>query len=950
MKYCFKFLFALAVVVTFGFYAFPIAAQQGSGSSSLSNLLEALKALDEDGGLGDSPSRPSSGLLNQAREAAAEDSADRRDERLKAGLVPTLSGDQLLLIDAFCRAQLKKEDERFVTTMPEFTPLERIYCRRASVSVFLAGYDAFGAITKEPVLSVGAAGDDYELGIGDELIVTVIGNDGFSRRVTVDREGLIILPNLDPIGAVGLTMGELRREMDVRVAQAFIGSEAYISLGSVRSISVFVAGEVDSPGLKQLTGLSSVLDAINFAGGIKKTGSLRRITIQHGSEVRWLDLYDVLFGLDTIPDIRIRHGDILRVPALGETIAVVGDIKRPGIYELPEGSTKAGADEIIRLAGGLIRPRGNVFSVRRPLDSGRDLVTDYSRLGFVVGAGDIVAVRQSEGQDVGTVDLVGEVTVPGTRSLDSASTVAGLLGGGGALSNKAYRKLAVLQTVDPATGARRFFPIDLQRVADGIEDFALRDQDRLIVLGLDDVRYLTAPEVQSVIHGDDEEARGLERTSSKGSAATQQAAATPTLNSLQGIVTRLSPDGQQSASGDASRVASATSLRTDTNGPRCGSLVDLRRLLQGSGNRFLGVSTFESQGGQRPSPCREIFEETEGLLPFVLEHSVLVQGQVRQPGLYPVSGPVPLSQMVSLAGGASRTADRSSVELYSGQDANGQGGLQTVRLPEGAEGSSRLVASGDIVRVNRVFSELAGGVVTLVGEFARPGTYEIQRGERLSDVITRAGGLTSQAYPYGAIFTRERIRRAEQLALRRLARELNAAVAVAAANRGIDASAIQAFASLTREVAEAPATGRMVMEADPTVLQVRAELDVVMEDGDRIIIPRRPASVLVTGDVLNPGALQFVPGMAPDKYIRQSGGFQESADANRIFIVFPNGVASPVSVSAFNYTPVSVPPGSSIIVPKDATPFSFLTISKELASVLSQLAITAASLAVISNQ
>ena len=924
MKPYLKLLFALAVLATFGSYTFSVAAQQQSSDSTLSDLIEVLKERGNVAGtLGSSGI---GGLLDQARSRAAGAADNRKNARMQNGLSPKLSSKELLIIDAFCRGKLQKQDERFVATIPDFSSLERVYCRRASVSVFLAGYEAFGAITGEPVLSVGAVNDNYKVGIGDELIVTVIGSSGFSRSVIVDRQGLIILPNLTPIGAVGLTLADLRSEINIRVGQAFIGSKGYVSLGSVRSISVFVAGEVVAPGLKQLTGLSSVLDAITFAGGIKKTGSLRRISIQNGSEIRWIDLYDVLFGLGELPDIAIRNGDILRVSALGETVAIVGDVKRPGVYELPEGSLSVGATEIIGLAGGLIKPRGNIFSVLRPQDSGQDLVTDYSRLSFDVGAGVIVIVRPPAALEVSTVELVGEVTVPGTRSLESASTVAGLLGGSGALSKKVYRKLAVLQTVDPATGANRFFPIDLQRVADGLEDFALRDQDRLIVLGIDDVRYLTEPDVQSVIRSDRINAAGLGAKSPNVLLTNQEAAATPTLSSLEGIVTRLSPFEQRLTSEDAPSVGSASRLGTNADGRPCDSLVHLRRLVEGSSNRFLSVSIVETQSEQRTSLCRKIFEDTEGLLSFVLEHSVLVQGQVRQPGLYPISGAVSLSHVVSLAGGTSRTADRSSIELYVGQGAIGQGGLQTVSLPEGAVGSSHLVASGDIVRVNRVFSELAGGSITLVGEFTRPGSYKIKRGERLSDIIARAGGLTRQAYPYGAIFTRERIKKAEQRSLRRLARELNAAVAVAAANRGIEGSAIQTFASLTKEVAEAPATGRLVMEADPTVLQVRPELDVVMEDGDKVSIPRRPASVLVTGDVLNPGAQQFIPGMAPHKYIRQSGGFQESADEDRVFIVFPNGEASPIAVSVFNYTPTSVPPGSSIIVPKDATPFSFLAI------------------------
>ena len=266
---------------------------------------------------------------------------------------------------------------------------------------------------------------------------------------------------------------------------------------------------------------------------------------------------------------------------------------------------------------------------------------------------------------------------------------------------------------------------------------------------------------------------------------------------------------------------------------------------------------------------------------------------------------------------------------------------------DGAE--AILLKPGDVVRLNAVFTDRDTGPIVLGGEFVRPGTYDIRRGERLSQVIARAGGLTEQAYPFGAIFTREAVKRAEKVALQRLARELNAAVTVAAANQGIDPSAVAAFAQLTREVASAPAVGRMVMEADPTVLGVRPELDLVLEPGDRLFMPKRPNSVLVTGDVLNPGAMQFISGTKVDKYIRQAGGFQQTADDGRIFLVLPNGVAQPISVSAFNFTPIQVPPGSTIVVPKDVTPFDLLTFTKEIATVLSQLAITAAALAVIGN-
>ncbi len=119
-----------------------------------------------------------------------------------------------------------------------------------------------------------------------------------------------------------------------------------------------------------------------------------------------------------------------------------------------------------------------------------------------------------------------------------------------------------------------------------------------------------------------------------------------------------------------------------------------------------------------------------------------------------------------------------------------------------------------------------------------------------------------------------------------------------------------------RDGAAAGPAGRVVVEADPTVLRVRPELDVVLEPGDRLFVPRRPHSVLVTGEVFRPGALRFVPGTRVDAYIRQAGGFRRSADRERVFVVYPDGVARRVSVEAWNYNPVHVPPGGRVVVPR----------------------------------
>jgi len=107
--------------------------------------------------------------------------------------------------------------------------------------------------------------------------------------------------------------------------------------------------------------------------------------------------------------------------------------------------------------------------------------------------------------------------------------------------------------------------------------------------------------------------------------------------------------------------------------------------------------------------------------------------------------------------------------------------------------------------------------------------------------------------------------------------------------------------------------------------------------------------VLATGDVLNPGALQFVRGKKLSQYLAETGGIQVSADEKRLFVVYPNGVAKPVARRFWRTSNEILPPGSTIVVPKDTDPLAALELTREITSIFSQLSLSAASLAVITR-
>ena len=356
-------------------------------------------------------------------------------------------------------------------------------------------------------------------------------------------------------------------------------------------------------------------------------------------------------------------------------------------------------------------------------------------------------------------------------------------------------------------------------------------------------------------------------------------------------------------------------------------------------------------GESAQSRCPETFESNPYLLPFVLEYVVALNGELRVPGAYPAVEGTPVGALVAVAGGVTNDADLARVEFTRSQ-VGASGPSVTRRVLAnllGQQGASITVGPGDVVRFNPVFTDRDAGPVLLTGEFVRPGYYDIKRGERLSELIARAGGLTPQAYPYGGVFTRERVRKSEQEVLDRAARDLNSTVLAAASRGELQPGALDAMRQLVAQLASTSAIGRVVIEADPTALQVRPELDVVLEPGDVLYMPKRPSSVLVTGDVLNPGAQQYVAGTSVDAYLRQAGGLQRSADRGRIFVLYPNGVAQPVSTGVWTYgSSVQVPPGSAVVAPKDPAPFG-LAMVRDITTLIGQIALTAASIAVIAR-
>jgi protein involved in polysaccharide export with SLBB domain len=267
-----------------------------------------------------------------------------------------------------------------------------------------------------------------------------------------------------------------------------------------------------------------------------------------------------------------------------------------------------------------------------------------------------------------------------------------------------------------------------------------------------------------------------------------------------------------------------------------------------------------------------------------------------------------------------------------------------------------VVKPRDEVRVNQITTDTGVGQVVLQGQVRNTGTYQIVRGERLSDLLSHAGGLTTTAYPYGTVFLRRSVAAQEKDAFRREADQIEAQLLIAMSRRDPQAKlSPDAFTSLqgyVNQIRTQKPLGRVTIMADPAVLAANPAMDPLLEPGDVIFVPQRPYSISVLGEVLQPGSVPYSADMSAMDYVGRAGGYSQFADSSQTVLVLPDGSARRVGRSFFSlqFTGDDIPPGSTIYVARDISGIDLHSLVIDTTSIFSSLATSAAALAVLSKQ
>jgi protein involved in polysaccharide export with SLBB domain len=315
-------------------------------------------------------------------------------------------------------------------------------------SIFGSEIFSNSRLTFEPNQQL-ATPNTYELGTGDELQIVIHGIQQYAQNAQINKEGKIVLNNIGAIHIAGLQFGaavELIKQKSSRIYTTLLSNESEISvtLTNVKSIQITMIG-VEKPGNYTVSSLSTVFNALHAAGGPNKKGSYRAIElIRKGKVIKTIDLYDFLLKGDLSSNLNLQNDDIIRVPNYTKHVKLLGQIQRPGIFELKENETFK--DLLVFCSGFTEEAYTHSFELTRITDKELKLLTiekkDFDAL--VLFSGDIIEVGKILATFENKVSIKGAVYRPKRFELKEGMRISDLIELADGLTDDAFKQRALL--------------------------------------------------------------------------------------------------------------------------------------------------------------------------------------------------------------------------------------------------------------------------------------------------------------------------------------------------------------------------------------------------------------------------------------------------------------------------------------------------------------------------
>ncbi len=668
-----------------------------------------------------------SGLKDEELLKRAPELKDLKPEELIKGkelLKKRKTGDE-----AERETEWRKKNELDETVEEETSLFDRYLADTPAHEVELKlkpfGYGLFTKPLQKPNQDMPVA-SDYVIGPGDEIGVNVWGRLSGQYSLIVSREGTVHFPNIGPLTVAGMTFDEMKKFLK-RQSSNIIGTDITITMGKLRSIQVFVLGEVKKPGAYTLNGMSTITNALMAAGGPSNIGSLRRMELKRANRtISVLDLYDLLQKGDRTNDLRLQSGDVVFVPTVGPLVGIAGNVKRPAIYEL---KGPAGLDGALDLAGGIIPTAySQQVQVERVEGNSRRTIADINAAAtdasgsFMLQDADLVKVFSIFDKDSNAVYVYGNVKRPGKFELKKGMRLRDVIKDENDLLKETYFDYGLVKRLVPPSMEVKLIPFNLGNLLfKGSEDdnieLSYRDAVYIFPKRLFEDRKTVRIEGEVRCAYKNTEKKVPNECGAKDGRGCAASENEKTDKTPQWPGTRIEPEDSGKKEGQPPPAALTAAVQEAKKAADRGADEPVKENVV--------EKKVEQKNGIKPEG------EAQGWCEFELEKDLSVK------------------DLVLRAGGLTKDASLEEFELYRTDPATKEAVLRKFNLKkamEGDRGENVYLADQDRVVIHSVWERAPKQYLTIKGEVTRPGQYPYAANMRVSDLVFAAGSLLESSY------------------------------------------------------------------------------------------------------------------------------------------------------------------------------------------------------------